>query len=407
MRVATRHGEFQLSYSTNVHPGETLVELKSLLKKDVGQVREMVAPGEPFGVELRLGTKAAKELQQDGAAESFGEFLAANELYVFSLNAFPIRDFHAPAVKEEVYRPDWGEPERWETTIQLCHFLAAVLPPETQGSISTSPGSFKPWGNGRALRAEFARGYASTLHALAEIRARTGRMIRLAVEPEPFCTYETIDEFIEFYESDALTHTVQALTDDFGLSEVEGRGIVRDFLALNLDACHLAVEFEEPLRCLEKLREAQIQIAKLHVSCAATVLDPAHNSAGMAQLARLNEPRYLHQTFARNQDGRVCDRTTDLPEFLTLAETPARAATWQEVRCHFHLPLFRPAGGDLGTTVEITETLLREIIRAGQGTHIVAETYTWPILAARDEAVSVSAGIAQELLWTRQRMLSA
>jgi len=198
MRIATSHGPFWLSYSTNVHPAETLASLREMLARDVGAVRDRVRPDGIFGVELRLGSAALRELAADGTRADLRRFLDAQRLAVFSLNGFPLRDFHQARVKEEVYRPDWAEAERQQETIQLCEILAVPLPPDTAGTVSTSPGSFKPWGDHRALRAEFARGFAPVIHALARLKREQGCTIRLAVEPEPFCTLETVREFVDF-----------------------------------------------------------------------------------------------------------------------------------------------------------------------------------------------------------------
>ena len=44
----------QLTYCTNVHPGETLPAVRALLKDHVRAVKQAIAPNEPFGVGLRL-----------------------------------------------------------------------------------------------------------------------------------------------------------------------------------------------------------------------------------------------------------------------------------------------------------------------------------------------------------------
>ena len=139
MQVRTPHGSFLVSYSTNVHAGESLDEVRRLLAEDVGLVKKRVAPDVPFGVELRLGQAAIAELGAGPALDDLAAWLAANDLFVFSLNGFPLRDFHAPTVKENVYRPDWGETERQQDTIRLAQILAALLPEGMEGSLSTSP----------------------------------------------------------------------------------------------------------------------------------------------------------------------------------------------------------------------------------------------------------------------------
>ncbi len=404
MRLDTPHGQFHLSYSTNVHPGETLAEIERLLVRDVCKVRDQAFPGARFGVELRLGAQAAAELATPAARAEFAAFLEAHDLYLFSLNAFLLRDFDAPVIKEEIYRPDWLEPERARVTMELCRLLAACLPEGIAGVVSTLPGSFKPWGDSRGIRAEIARALAPVIDGLHRLRDETGRTVRLAVEPEPFGTLETVDEFIEFYEGEGVAYTAATLAGEFGFTESAAIDAVRAFLAINLDACHLAVEFEDPEKAVEKLLQARVPLAKLHVAAAARVMAPSDNREGLERLARLDEPKYLHQTFAVDRDGRIAFRATDLPEFLALPVE--RLEHLAEVRTHFHMPLYYAATAALGVTSDISATVLRRVVAAGQGTHIVCETYTWPVLAAGDQAVDVHRGIARELQWTAERMRS-
>jgi len=66
-------------------------------------------------------------------------------MYPFTINGFPYGRFHAGPVKEQVYAPDWRTAERRDYTMLLADIFTNFLPPEVDGSISTVPGSFKPW----------------------------------------------------------------------------------------------------------------------------------------------------------------------------------------------------------------------------------------------------------------------
>ncbi len=394
MRLKSGNNEYLLSYSTNVHAGESLDDVLRILEADVVRVRDQICADRDFGVELRLGHAAITGLQSEDALNRLGTVLDDNRLFLFSINGFPLRDFHAEQVKQEAYRPDWTEEERQQDTLRLCRILARLLPAGMTGTISTSPGSYKPWGNHPALRAEIARGFAPVIHALHEIYRDQEQLILLAVEPEPFCTCETVVEFVDFVESEIMTHAVQSMVDDFGLDAAEAANAVRRHFGINLDACHLAVEFEDPARAVKELLMARIPIAKLHVSAAARVCEPATNPEGMRLLRGLNEPRYLHQTFARDRRGNVVFRAEDLAPFLELSDRKLGGIS--EARTHFHMPLTASANAPLGSTSDVTSAILNLLPDIGGPGHLVAETYTWSLLTETDR---VHLNIARELEW--------
>jgi hypothetical protein len=101
----------QLTYCTNVHPGETLSDVRRLVGEHVVAVKRAVSPGQPFGVGLRLAAAAAHELDTE-ELQRFKSELAGQDLYCFTINGFPYGAFHGTRVKEAVYLPDWLAPER-------------------------------------------------------------------------------------------------------------------------------------------------------------------------------------------------------------------------------------------------------------------------------------------------------
>jgi hypothetical protein len=117
-----------LSYCTNIHPGETWPEVRENLERYLVPVRERVATGRPFGVGLRLSAESARAVGERAALNELKEFLRAHDLYVFTINGFPYGPFHGRPVKEQVYLPDWLDPERLAYTDRLADILAALLP---------------------------------------------------------------------------------------------------------------------------------------------------------------------------------------------------------------------------------------------------------------------------------------
>src|SRR5215217_3003515 len=140
MRLRAGH---HLAYSTNVHPGETWAETFEALDHFMLQVKTAVAPTEPFGIGLRLSDLSSRELIKPPALAAFRDWLATHGCYVFTINGFPFGKFHGERVKEQVFAPDWTTRERLEYTKRLFDILAALVPDNAAGSVSTLPGSFK------------------------------------------------------------------------------------------------------------------------------------------------------------------------------------------------------------------------------------------------------------------------
>jgi hypothetical protein len=198
MRLPGESGH--LTYCTNVHRGETWDEVWRVLQNDVLAVRRDVAPDQPFAIGLRLSGIALEEASKPYALEQMRGFLADNNLYVPTLNAFPYGPFHGTRVKEDVYLPDWRDEERLRYTNASADYLAEILPDGMQGSVSTAPGAFKTNVTTLETVADMADRFIRHAAHLIELERRTARSVALAVEPEPSCFLETTAEAIAFFE---------------------------------------------------------------------------------------------------------------------------------------------------------------------------------------------------------------
>ena len=202
MRLAGRPELGHLTYCTNIHPGETWAEVSANLERYLPAVKRAVAPDRALGVGLRLSAIAAEALRGPAAMAELKGFLADHDLYVFTINGFPYGPFHGRPVKEQVYQPDWQDEARVTYSDGLADLLAELLPddPALEGSISTVPGTFKPLAEAPGAVEHMARNLVRHAGHLAGIRERTGRTLALALEPEPYCFLETIDETVGFFE---------------------------------------------------------------------------------------------------------------------------------------------------------------------------------------------------------------
>ena len=84
------HGLGHLTYSTLVHPGDTWSEMWQSLTTYAPAVKKRVSPDAPFGVSLRLSGASARRWRATRlSAPASSDFLEAEDLYVYTVNAFP------------------------------------------------------------------------------------------------------------------------------------------------------------------------------------------------------------------------------------------------------------------------------------------------------------------------------
>lgn len=398
-------GSHHLTYCTNIHPGESWAEVRDNLVRYVLPVREHVAPGQPFGLGLRLSGLAARELGQDGRLQELRTFLHEHGLYVFTFNGFPHGAFHGQPVKEEVYRPDWLEEERLAYTNGLADLMAALLDKEIEGTISTVPGAFAPRVNDSEDAARMAACMARHVHHLLRLRDTTGHRIALALEPEPCCYMETTAETVEFFERHLFGPAgVETLMREAGLSHSAAEQALREHLGLCFDACHMAVEFEDAGAALASLHAAGIRLLKVQVSAGLQVeLRGPEVEDRLRALERFADDVYLHQVVERQADGSL-RRYLDLPQALAGARAAGTEAEW---RVHFHVPLFLSRLGPFASTQSYVADALKQLQHASDCRHYEVETYTWDVLPDEYRAEGIVSAVAREMEWAAAQLTSA
>ena len=371
MRLRHADGSLlHLAYCSNVHPADDLDGVAAQLERYTAKVRERLDVPK-LGIGLWV---AAPAVADAAAADRLADQLERLSLEVVTLNGFPYQAFHAPVVKRDVYWPHWAQDDRREYTLGLARLLAKLLPDDVvEGSISTLPlGWREGWDD--AAQDTALRALADLAVELEELEHTTGKRIRLALEPEPGCTVETIAQ----------------ACDAIG-------GLAPDWIGVCLDACHLAVQFEDPVEAVALLAAKNVPIVKTQVSSALRVPSPG-TPEGRELLARFDEPKFLHQV--RECVNSHVEGTDDLPEALAGA-LPAQ----REWRVHFHVPV--------NTAEHTTQDELSATLAALAGgetpltRHFEVETYTWSVMrdAPRDDDGLV-AGLAGELEWTRDRLVA-
>ena len=400
MRIATA-GEPHLTYCTNIHPGETWAEVRRNLERDVVAVRDLVAGGRRFGVGLRLSAAAAEALADRDELERLRAWLDAQAMYVFTINGFPYGAFHGTRVKEAVYDPDWRDPRRLAYTDRLASLLADLLPDDVAyGSVSTVPGAFRPHADDAAATAAIAAQVLRHVAHLVALEAETGRCIRLALEPEPWCVLEAVDDAIEFFRGHLYAESAAAELARLSRRPVRDcRGLLRRHLGLCFDACHMAVAFADPADAVARLTAAEIDLVKVQVSAGMAVMLGGDDRATRSALGQFADDVYLHQVVERGPAG--LRHWVDLPQALAAAIDHREAREW---RIHFHVPLFRAELGAIRSTQPWVAELLRTLAARGYGGHLEVETYTWAVLPAAYRGEPVATAVARELAWTMEQL---
>jgi sugar phosphate isomerase/epimerase len=388
----------QLSYCSNIHPGEDWKEHFAILKTSIPEIKAAVSPTERLGLGLRLANQASIDLFENENFEDFKNWLEANEVYVFTMNGFPYGNFHNVVVKDKVHTPDWTTKERADYTIRMFELLAKLLPENLEdGGISTSPLSYRFWWNTpeslENATQTATKNILLVVDALIDIFEKTGKTLHLDIEPEPDGILENSEEFINWYTRYLLPMGIKHLADK-GYSTQDATSIIKKHITLCYDVCHFAVGFENPQEVIDKLDNAGLKVGKIQISSAVKVDFSENAEEKLKTIAQYNEPTYLHQVVAQKKDGSFL-KFPDLTEAITAFNEDI-----SEWRVHFHVPLFLESYGLVGSTQsDIVETI--KVHKNKLFTHhLEIETYTWGVLPSEFQA-PLNESIIREINWVK------
>ncbi|PRC93428.1 metabolite traffic protein EboE [Solimicrobium silvestre] len=384
-----------LMYCTNIHAAENWGEISASLDEHLPLIKQELKSSstliEPFALGLRLSAIAANELSQPEHLEELKSQLSRLNAYVPSINAFPYGGFHTAPIKQLVYQPDWLTTKRQTYTLQCAQILAQLLPDGVSGSISTVPGAFKsqPWHVENNLH--IAHHLIEVAAGLVKLERGSGKLIALALEPEPCCMLETVAETIHFFQNFLFSpEAVSTFAKLIGVNRSDAEALLRRHIGVCYDVCHAAVEFENPVDALQSLQAAGIGIPKIQLSCALRI--PQMLAELHPAVMRFNDGVYLHQVVV-SQQGKL-QRFTDLPEALSAFEQGTADGEW---RIHCHVPVFL-SQLDLFESTQAELLAVLQALRSNTfSAHLEIETYTWDVLPAAFKTESKATAIAREI----------
>ncbi|RAI95138.1 metabolite traffic protein EboE [Algoriphagus yeomjeoni] len=397
---------FQLSYCSNIHPGESWEATFENLKKYIPEVKNRLSVDKPFGIGLRLSHEASLILEKANQLSEFRNWLQSENAYVFTLNGFPYGDFHRTTVKDKVHFPDWTTVERRDYTIRSFKILAQLLPEGMDGGISTSPVSYRHWFKSDSdlnVGMETAtRHLLEVVGELADIKKQTGKSLHLDIEPEPDGILENSDEMIWLFSDWLLPIGKPWLAKKLNISQEEAEEVLKEHIQVCYDVCHFAIVYEKPADTFAKFEKAGIKIGKIQISAALKALIPTQPETRdivKLKLLPFEESTYLHQVVARTKDGSL-KSYSDLPEALKILNETDE----EEWRIHFHVPVFLDNYGALASTQDQISIVLNEILKNPSLTnHLEVETYTWEVLP-EDTRLSLGESISRELAWVIKKL---
>lgn len=388
-----------LTYSTLVHPGDDWAQMYDSLTTYVPKVKARLAPKQRFGVSLRLSAASAATLAKSRPErDKLKKFLDGNDMYLYTVNAFPYGAFKGTVVKEQVYEPDWRSEERTQYTINVANVLADVAPADISPSIQSAPLGFKPRVTGPDVIASFTEHVLRVAAHMVALEAKTGRTVTLALEPEPYCFLETTDETIEYFVKHLYSGAAaERLAKIAGIPISEAHVALRRHVGVVFDICHQAVEFENISVMLQKLVDSGIPIFKLQEAAALHM--PKVTQEIVDTLKRYSKTIYLTQTVEK-KDGKLTRFLNLEDAFLAWEKNPGP----REWRTHFHVPVFLDDLGPFRTTRFAIEDALKFHKAKPLSRQLEIETYTWDVLPDNLKTGDIVDYVCRELEWVRDQL---
>jgi hypothetical protein len=282
--------------------------------------------------------------------------------------------------------------------MNVARILADVVPEDISPSIQSAPLGFKPKSNSKAVVDKYTDNVMCVAAELIKLERETGRTVRLALEPEPFCFLETTDETIDYYTKHLYSgETAKRLAKATGLNEADAATAMRKHMGVVFDIGHQAVGYEDIPTSLQKLVDAGVQVVKLQE--AASMFMPNVTQKTVDALQAFAKTIYLSQT-CQMKDGRMTWFLNLEDAFEDWYKNPGP----RDWRTHFHVPVFLNDLGAFGTTRFALEEALAFHKKNPLSAHLEIETYTWDVLPDHLKTGDIVEYVTREMEWVKGQL---
>jgi hypothetical protein len=189
---------------------------------------------------------------------------------------------------------------------------------------------------------------------------------------------------------------ISVLVSKLNLEASEIEKIIKRYITLCYDVCHFSLAYESPEFTFQALEKEDILIGKIQVSAALKILfEEGKEALIWKSLERFDEPTYLHQVTEKKNDKILV--YNDLPVILKAKNKH------QELRAHFHVPIFLEKFDDLYSTQDQILNTIEYLKKHPVSNHLEVETYTWDVLP-NTLKVAMTQSIARELNWLKDKL---
>ena len=236
---------------------------------------------------------------------------------------------------------------------------------------------------------------------LITLHQSTGRTVRLALEPEPYCFLETTEEALDYFKEHLYSkRAIDTIVGATGLSRSQADDALHNHLGMVYDICHQAVEFEDIGASLRALADAGIPVFKLQE--AAAIRTPEVTQEKVDALRKFADTVYLTQTVEKREGDKEMTRYLNLEDAFEAWEKDPGPREW---RTHFHVPVFLDDLGDFKTTRFAIEDALKFHRENKLSPQLEIETYTWDVLPDHLKTGDIVDYVVMELEWVREQLL--
>nr|YP_009551192.1 hypothetical protein [Vischeria sp. ACOI 3415]QAA12125.1 hypothetical protein [Vischeria sp. ACOI 3415] len=396
MKIQT-YKQFDLTYCSNIHPGDSWEEIFSNLKINIPLIKMKLSPNKPFGIGLRLSNKAANQLLKNNNLNKLKKWLNQNNCYVITLNGFVYGEFYKTSIKEKVYYPDWTNRKRNNFNNTLINLSAELCLPGNEVGFSTSPLAYKFYS--KKVSNDLFCGRVSNyilelVQQLIKIYEKQGKIIHIDFEPEADCILENIQDMLLFFGEFILKKIAFILAKDLQISLFQARIHLVRHVRICYDVCHQAIQFEDHIKNFIALNQIGVKIGKIQISSALHLkLDQYEQNFLINKLNKFKDNVYLHQVTEKKSNGYLY-KYRDLSEAISNLNKN-RTSEW---RVHFHLPIFNQKYANFLTTNQDIDDIVKFLKISALTSCLEIETYTWEIIP-KNIKLDLLSSISKEYEW--------